>query len=131
MLDKELLVCNSPDKIIKYFNYLFRDSYQEEFYCLYLDNKKKCLGKKKLFVGSINKSIAHPREIFKEAYLLSASAIICIHNHPSGDPTPSKEDIMITRNIYEIGVIHSIKLVDHLIIGNNSYYSFYEDGKIK
>lgn len=130
VLDKDLMVCNSPDKIIKYFNYLFRDSYQEEFYCLYLDNKKKCLGKKKLFVGSINKSIAHPREIFKEAYLLSASAIICIHNHPSGDPTPSKEDVMITRSIYEIGVIHSIKLVDHLIIGNNSYYSFYEDGKI-
>lgn len=129
--EEDLLLCNNPDNIIKYFNYLFKDSHQEEFYCLYLNNKKKCLAKKRLFIGSINKSIAHPREIFKEAYLLSASAIICIHNHPSGDPTPSKEDIMITKNIEEIGIIHSIKLVDHLIIGNDSYYSFYENGKIK
>ena len=128
--EEDLLLCNNPDNIIKYFNYLFKDSHQEEFYCLYLNNKKKCLAKKRLFIGSINKSIAHPREIFKEAYLLSASAIICIHNHPSGDPTPSKEDIMITKNIEEIGIIHSIKLVDHLIIGNDSYYSFYENGKI-
>ena len=85
----DVLNCASPSNIIGYFHDLFMDKKQEEFYVLYLDNKKKYLDRKKLFVGSINYSIAHPREIFKNAYLISASFIICIHNHPSGDPTPS------------------------------------------
>lgn len=122
----DILNCASPSNIITYFNHLFLDKKQEEFYVLYLDNKKKYLDKKKLFVGSINYSIAHPREIFKNAYLISASYIICIHNHPSGDPTPSKEDIQITKNLDEIGKMHAIYLVDHLIIGKNCYFSFYE-----
>lgn len=122
----DILNCASPSNIITYFNYLFLDKKQEEFYVLYLDNKKKYLDKKKLFVGSINYSIAHPREIFKNAYLISASYLICIHNHPSGDPTPSKEDIQITKNLDEIGKMHAIYLIDHLIIGKDCYFSFYE-----
>ena len=122
----DILNWASPSKIITYFNDLFLDKKQEEFYVLYLDNKKKYLDKKKLFVGSINYSIAHPREIFKNAYLISASYLICIHNHPSGDPTPSKEDIQITKNLDEIGKMHAIYLVDHLIIGKDCYFSFYE-----
>ena len=72
--DKDIITCTNPETIIYYFNYLFRDKLQEEFYVIYLDNKKKYLDKKKLFVGSINSSIVHPREIFKQAYLLSASS---------------------------------------------------------
>ena len=124
---KELLDCTNPTNIIEYFHELFIDKKQEEFYVLYLDNKKRYLDKKKLFIGSINTSIAHPREIFKNAYLLSASFIICIHNHPSGDPTPSKEDEIITQKLIEIGKLHAIYLIDHLIIGSNCYYSFYEN----
>ena len=86
--------------------------------------------KKRLFIGSINSSVAHPREIFKYAYLLSASYIICIHNHPSGDPTPSREDIQITKNLNNIAKIHAIYLIDHIIIGNNQYYSFYQDNNV-
>lgn len=127
---KDIIYCTNPSNIIRYFNYLFKDKMQEEFYVIYLDNKKKYLDKRKLFVGSINSSISHPREIFKEAYLLSASFIICIHNHPSGDVTPSREDIKITQRIKTIGELHGIYLVDHIIIGNNSYYSFYEDNNI-
>ena len=123
----DILNCASPSNIIGYFHDLFMDKKQEEFYVLYLDNKKKYLDKKKLFVGSINYSIAHPREIFKNAYLISASFIICIHNHPSGDPTPSKEDINLTKNLNEIGKMHAIYLVDHLIIGKDCYFSFYEN----
>ncbi len=123
----DILNCASPSNIIGYFHDLFMDKKQEEFYVLYLDNKKKYLDKKKLFVGSINYSIAHPREIFKNAYLISASFIICIHNHPSGDPTPSKEDINLTKNLNEIGNMHAIYLVDHLIIGKDCYFSFYEN----
>lgn len=126
----ELLNCTSPTNIIEYFHSLFLEKKQEEFYVLYLDNKKKYLEKKKLFVGSINYSIAHPREIFKNAYLLSASYIICLHNHPSGDPTPSREDIQITKNLKQIGDLHAIYLIDHIIIGRECYYSFHENHHI-
>ena len=129
--DNDLINCTSPINIINYFNYLFKDKKQEEFYVLYLDNKKKYISKKLLFVGSINYSIVHPREIFKEAYLCSASFIICLHNHPSGDSYPSKEDDNITRKIKEIGLIHGIPLIDHIIIGKNNYYSYFENEKIK
>lgn len=127
---KEMINCTNPSTIINYFNYLFKDKKQEEFYCLYLDNKKKYLDKKRLFIGSINTSIAHPREIFKNAYLLSASFIICIHNHPSGDATPSKEDVIITEKLKKIGELHAIYLIDHIIIGYDNYYSFFEDNNI-
>ena len=80
-------------------------------------------------MGTINKSIVHPREVFKEAYLTSASGIICMHNHPSGDPTPSIEDIHITKALIEIGKIQGINIVDHIIVGDNNYYSFYDNNK--
>ena len=74
--------------------------------------------------------MVHPRDIFKEAYLLSACNFICIHNHPSGDSKPSKEDIMITKKIKEISVIHGIKLMDHIIIGSDNYFSFYDNNML-
>lgn len=83
-----------------------------------------------MFIGTLNKSIVHPREVFKNAYLLSASTIICVHNHPSGDTIPSKEDIMLTSSLVEIGKLQGINVIDHIIIGNNNYYSFYENGDI-
>lgn len=129
--DNDLVFCTSPNNIINYFYYLFNDKKQEEFYVIFLDNKKKYICKKLLFVGSINFSVVHPREIFKEAYLSSASFIICLHNHPSGDSYPSKEDDNITRKIKEIGLIHGIPLIDHIIIGKNNYYSYFENEKIK
>ena len=128
--ENDIIFCTNPNNIIYYFNSLFQDKQQEEFYVIYLNNKKKYLDKKRLFIGSIDRSIAHPREIFKQAYLLSASFIICIHNHPSGDPNPSREDINITNNLYQLGNLHAIYLIDHLIIGNNNYYSFYENKNI-
>ena len=73
-----------------------------------------------MFVGTINSSIVHPREIFKEAYLLSANGIICVHNHPSGDVTPSKGDYNVTDRIYEAAEIMGIKLLDHIIIGDRN-----------
>ena len=125
--EKELISFADPSVIVEYFHHIYHGVQQEEFYCIYLDNKKKFLDKKKLFVGTINISIVHPREIFKEAYLLSASFFICIHNHPSGDSTPSQEDVVITKKLKELGEIHAIYLVDHLIIGHQNYYSFYEN----
>ena len=114
-----------------HLNYLFKNKNQEEFYCLYLDNKKKYIDKIKLFTGSINISIVHPREIFKEAYLSSAAYIICIHNHPSGNVIPSKEDINVTNTLVKIGSMQGIPIIDHIIIGNNNYYSFYENNVLE
>ena len=127
--DKKIKL-NNALAIYNYFSDILIDKKQEYFYCVYLDTKGNYLNKKCLFIGTINGSTIHPREIFKEAYLLSANGIICIHNHPSGDSTPSKEDILVTMKIKEIGIIHGIKLMDHVIIGNNNYYSFYDNGKI-
>lgn len=120
---------DSPNKIYEYIKNELEDKVQEYFYALYLDSKKNLIDKKLLFIGTLNRSIVHPREIFKYAYLLSASSIICVHNHPSGDTLPSKEDISITKNLIEIGKIQGINIVDHIIIGNN-YYSFFENGDI-
>ena len=78
-------------------------------------------------MGTVNKSLVHPREVFKYAYLSSASGIICIHNHPSGDVNPSREDIDITKKLIEIGKIQAIPIIDHIIIGNNLYYSMVEN----
>ena len=103
---------------------------QEQFYCIYLDAGKKVIEEKLLFMGTANYSLVHPRDIFKEAYLLNASSIICVHNHPSGDVKPSKEDINMTIRIREVGLIMGIRLDDHIIIGDDKYYSFLENGEI-
>ena len=121
---------NNALSIYEYFYNILKDKKQEYFYTVYVDNKGKYIDKKCLFVGTINSSLVHPREIFKEAYLLSCSGIICIHNHPSGDSTPSKEDKIITKKIKEISIIHGINFVDHIIIGNGNYFSFYDNNML-
>jgi DNA repair protein RadC len=100
------------------------DKKQEYFYAIYFDNKQRVIDKKLLFIGTINKSVVHPREVFKYAYLCSASTFAIVHNHPSGDITPSKEDIDITNALFELGKVNKIPLIDHIIIGSKNYYSF-------
>lgn len=116
--------------VYEYYKYRLGDVKQEYFYCVYLDQQKKVIRDKQLFVGTVNRSLVHPREIFKEAYLLSASFLICIHNHPSGNVEPSEEDIRMTEQLFEIGMILGIMVLDHMIIGKYGYYSFYENGRI-
>ena len=126
----ENIKVKNPKDIYNYFYPLIGDKKQEYFYCLYLDKQQNYIDKKCLFIGTIDNSVAHPREIFKEAYLLSASKIVCIHNHPSGDVNPSKSDIYFTMKIKEISIIHGIELIDHIIIGHNNYYSFHDNNKL-
>lgn len=110
--------------------YLFSNLKQEHFYCLYFNNKQELIERKLLFMGTINRSITHPREIFKEAYRVSASSIICLHNHPSNDLRPSKEDIVFTETLVRTGQIQGIPILDHIIIGEETFYSFYEHDNI-
>lgn len=121
---------NSSQIVYDYYRKILSNKKQEHFYCVYLDNSKRIVFEKLLFIGTINYSIVHPREIFKEAYYYSASAIICVHNHPSNNIMPSKEDIKLTNNLIEVGRLLGINVVDHLIIGKDSYYSFLENGDI-
>ena len=125
--NKKLTKLSTPKDIFYYVKYLFIDKNQEYFYCLYFNNKQELINKKLLFIGTINQSITHPREIFKEAYKVSAYSIICIHNHPSNNVYPSKEDIRFTNNLLKVSKIQGIPLLDHIIVGENTYYSFYEN----
>ena len=103
---------------------------QEQFNCLYLDSKKHLIKDITLFKGTLDQSLVHPREVFKNALILSASSIICIHNHPSGDVMPSLADKNLTKRLREIGFLMGIPLNDHIIIGKDKYYSFYENDEI-
>lgn len=121
----------TPEEIFINTKYLFNGLKQEHFYCLYFNSKQELIGKKLLFIGTVNNSVTHPREVFREAYRLSAYSIVCIHNHPSNDITPSKEDIVFTNSLVQIGKIQGIPLIDHIIIGDSKYYSFYENNMFK
>ncbi len=99
---------------------------QEVLILINLDTKNKVISKKEIFKGGLNSSLVHPREIFKEAVKDSAASIIICHNHPSGDPTPSKDDINITTRLKECGKMMGIELLDHLIIGDNRFISLKE-----
>ena len=124
------VIIKSADIAFDYFRYIFKDQKQEYFYVIYLDNKKRVIENKLLFKGTLNQSIVHPREVFKSAFILSASSIICVHNHPSGNVEPSKEDINLTKRLSEIGILMGIKVVDHLIISDDNYFSFLENNLI-
>jgi len=123
-----------PEDVIKYVNQVLiremRDYDREHFLVIYLDRKGGVIAKENVSIGGLHSSIVHPREVFKTAVKRSAASIILAHNHPSGDPAPSKEDIDITRRLIEAGRIMGIEIIDHVIIGENTYCSFKEKGLI-
>jgi DNA repair proteins len=102
------------------------ESDREQLLVCCLDTKNQPTTINVVSVGNLNNSLVHPREVFKPAILSNSASIILFHNHPSGDPTPSKEDTNITERLKECGNILGIKLIDHIIIGDNSYYSLKE-----
>jgi len=118
--------CTAPQQVFEAFRFLVNET-KEMFICLHLDGKNRILCCDLVSIGSLNQAIVNPREVFKTACLSSAAALLLIHNHPTGDPIPSSEDIAITRRLKEAGEIISIKVLDHIIIGE-SYLSFVERG---
>lgn len=125
---EERYVIRSPEDCANYCMNEMRFLSQEHFVCIYLNTKNQILHKQTIFIGSLNASIVHPREVFKEALRRSAASIICLHNHPSGDPTPSREDIEVTKRLVECGRIMGIEVLDHLVIGEKKYISLKEKG---
>lgn len=124
----ERYVIRSPEDGADYVMEEMRILNQEHFVGLFLNTKNQIIHRQTMFIGSLNSSIVHPREVFREAVKRSAASIIVCHNHPSGDPTPSQEDINVTRRLAESGKMIGIELLDHLIIGDRKFISLKEKG---
>ena len=127
---KENTFYTSPEAVFEYFYPKLRLKNKECLYAMYLDVKGQLIKEQLITQGTINSSLMDGKDIFKWGVKLSASAIILVHNHPSGNVNPSREDIRLTNSLVELGQINGIPIIDHVIIGDNDYYSFYEDGKI-
>jgi len=123
---------SSPDQVYKAITMLTsaEEEAQEVFGILILNIKNKIVAVHEISRGTLNSSVTHPREVFKPAILHNAAAIVCFHNHPSGDPEPSKDDILITHRLVEAGKILGIEVFDHIIVGDNGYVSLKERGVI-
>ncbi|HAM81431.1 RadC family protein [Ornithinibacillus bavariensis] len=124
----EKYVIRSPEDGADYIMEELRNLNQEHFVVLFLNTKNQIIHRQTIFIGSLNASIVHPREVFREAVKRSAASIIVAHNHPSGDPTPSQEDIHVTRRLAESGKMIGIELLDHLVIGDRKFVSLKEKG---
>lgn len=132
----EVQPLDRPERVVDYMAMALDDYLsQEQFWVISLDRKNKPIGRTRVTVGTATASLVHPREVFRPAILQSACGIICVHNHPSGDPSPSQADVRATRQLREASQTVQIDLIDHIILGNREddpnaqgYYSFAESG---
>ena len=115
-----------PEDVARYASPLLRFEQKEHFLVMLLDVRNRVLAMPTISIGSLTASVAHPREIFREAIRYSAANMILIHNHPSGDPTPSREDIQITKQMMKAGEIMGIPVLDHIIIAGDGFLSLKE-----
>ena len=119
---------SDPKTVARYYMEDMRHKEREVIKLLLLNTKAKLIGECVISVGTVDTALVSPRELFIEALQRNASAIILLHNHPSGDPAPSREDVRITRRIREAGALLGISLLDHIIIGDNCFISLKEQG---
>ena len=124
-------VIRAPGDVANLLMARLRYEPREHFIIILLSTKNHVLATPTISIGSLNASIVHPRELFREAINHSAAAVILVHNHPSGDPTPSAEDTLLTRKLVDAGKILEIHILDHIIIGDNKYVSLKEKGIIE
>ncbi|MCW8966808.1 MAG: DNA repair protein RadC [Candidatus Pacearchaeota archaeon] len=120
-------VINSSKDVYRFFGASMENLKKENFKVIFLDSRKRIINEETIFIGSLNASIIHPREIFDLAIRYYSAGIILIHNHPSGEPSPSDEDIKITKQLVSCGKILDIEIVDHVIIGDKKFFSFVEN----
>ena len=119
---------SAPETIAQYYMEDMRHRKKEAMKLLLLNSKTKLIGESELSLGTVNTTLVSPREVFVEALRRNAVAVILLHNHPSGDPTPSKQDILITRRVTEAGRLIGVELLDHIIIGDNCFISLRDKG---
>lgn len=115
---------DAADLLMEQLRYL----HKEHFVCLFLNTKNHIIAQETLSIGSLNASIVHPREVFRAAIKCSSASVVCAHNHPSGDPTPSPEDIRMTERLCRAGDIVGIDVLDHIVIGDGKFVSLKEQG---
>lgn len=116
-----------PDDVARLCGPQFRGSDREHFWALALNTKNQLLRTIEVSVGSLNASIVHPRELFKECVKVSAASVVVVHNHPSGDPTPSGADIQLTRRLVKAGDVLGIEVLDHVVIGDGGAHTSLRD----
>ncbi|MVO99684.1 RadC family protein [Paenibacillus lutrae] len=124
----ETTTVRSPFDVFDLLKDELRYLQKEHFVCLFLNTKNHIIGRETLSIGTLNASIVHPREVFRAAIQRSSASIVCVHNHPSGDPTPSPQDIELTHRLIEAGGIIGIDVLDHVVIGDDRYVSLKEQG---
>lgn len=120
----------NPRDIAKAIGLSLKDKVKEHFKLVMLNSRHKVIGLSNISTGTLTASLVHPREVFKEAIVHNAASVILVHNHPSGDPEPSADDLSVTRRLAEAGKILGIEVVDHVIIAKTTYFSFREKGLI-
>jgi len=128
----------TPDLVASYMRDAFNEyPEQEQFWVVHLNRKNRARGRQLVTLGTQNSSLVHPREVYRAAIVAGAAAIVCVHNHPSGDPSPSSADITVTRQLREAAKTIGIELLDHVIVGEKGedpsglgYYSFRSAGLI-
>lgn len=125
------MIITSPDDAAEYAMPRFRYEQREHFAVILLNIKNHVLSMPVISIGSLTTSVVHPREVFKAALQQAAAALILVHNHPSGDPSPSRDDILTTKRLVEAGKLMDVPVLDHIIIGNDNYISLKEKGVIK
>ncbi|WP_040980585.1 MULTISPECIES: RadC family protein [Oceanobacillus] len=123
-------IIRSPEDAANYIMEEMRKLEQEHFKALFLNTKNEVIKSNTIFIGSLNASVVHPRETFKVAIKCSAASVILAHNHPSGNPSPSQEDILVTKRFVEGGKIMGIEVLDHIVIGDNKFVSIKQKGYI-
>ncbi|ACT03044.1 RadC family protein [Paenibacillus sp. JDR-2] len=124
----ELVTVRKPQDAANYVMEEMRYLKKEHFVCLFLNTKNHIIARETLSVGTLNASLVHPREVFRAAVKAGSASIICVHNHPSGDPMPSPEDITLTKRLVEAGELMGIEVLDHLVIGDGRFISLKEHG---
>lgn len=124
----ELVTVRKPQDAANYVMEELRYLKKEHFVCLFLNTKNHIIARETLSVGTLNASLVHPREVFRAAVKAGSASIICVHNHPSGDPMPSPEDIALTKRLVEAGELMGIEVLDHLVIGDGRFISLKEHG---
>jgi DNA repair protein RadC len=119
-----------PEAVVRAIRASIKDKAKEHFKLILLNPRNKIIGISTISIGTLNASLVHPREVFKDAIVHSAASVVLAHNHPSGDPEPSEDDLKITKKLVESGKILGIEVLDHIIIAKNGFKSFANEGLI-